>query len=164
MRAITEDALRDCFVNATKAELDRLPLPGLHEMVWSEREYLGWRDPQAAQLGYLAHWQGDRLVGIVLRASSGSSRPGVAGMCQFCHSTQPATQVRLFSAVLGGEGVGYGSSIGTYICGDLACSWMIRTGPAHLTSPERVARRGTAMLERVSRFTARVQGSVSDTA
>lgn len=153
MREITEDALRACFVNATAAELERMPMPGLHETIWSEREYLGWRDA-GSRLGYLAHWRGADLVGIVVRAAPGGLRPGIAAMCALCHSTQPATQVRMFSAALAGS---HGSSAATYICEDLACSHIIRTGPPHLTSPERVARRGADLLERLTRFTARIE-------
>ena len=41
MREVTETELRACFVNATPRELQQLPIPGLHETIWAEREYLG---------------------------------------------------------------------------------------------------------------------------
>ena len=157
MREVTEEQLRTCFVNATRRELEQLPMPGLHETIWAEREYLGWRDQRSSRLGYAVHWRGDELIGIVVRAAPGGLRPGIAAMCSLCHSTQPATQVRMFSARLASLDGDTGSSIGTYICDDLGCSHLIRSGPAHLTSTGRVAARGASLLERLTRFTRRVE-------
>jgi len=158
MRPLTEEDIRGAFVNATDEQLERLPLPGLHETIWEDREFLGWRDGQAAQLGYLVHWDADeeRPVGIVVRAASGSMRAGIAAMCSFCHSPQPATQVRLFSTPRAGESGRNGNTIGTYICEDLACSLLIRRQPPHLNPPQLIARRGAELLRRVQNFTADV--------
>ncbi|SDS50628.1 FBP domain-containing protein [Agrococcus carbonis] len=162
MREVTETELRRCFVNATRQELEQLPLPGLHEMIWDEREYLGWRDPRSPRLGYVVHWRGDELVGLVVRAAPGGLRPGIAAMCALCHSTQPATQVRMFSARLAGLEGDTGSTIGTYICDALDCSHIIRTGPPHLLTADRLASRSEALLGRVTRFTARVERAIRD--
>jgi hypothetical protein len=91
VKPLTEADIRSSFVNATPDELEQLPIPGLHEMLWDEREFLGWRDPQAARRGYIVSWIDDRPVGIVVRSAGGSLRPGIAAMCSFCHSPQPAT-------------------------------------------------------------------------
>ena len=155
MQPVTEEQLRSSFINATEDELRRLPMPGLHESIWDEREYLGWRDMQAAQLGYVSLWQGSELVSIVVR-SSGSLRSGIAAMCSMCHSTQPATQVRLFTARFAGKKGLAGSSVGTYICESLSCPMIIRRASPHLTTPAQLERRGGAMLERLGRFVARV--------
>ncbi|GEK80350.1 FBP domain-containing protein [Agrococcus baldri] len=157
MREVTEGELRECFVNATRRELEQLPLPGLHETIWAEREYLGWRDPRSSRLGYVVHWRGDALIGVVVRGAPGGLRPGIAAMCSLCHSTQPATQVRMFSARLAGLDGDTGSSIGTYICDALDCSHIIRTGPPHLVTADRVAARSEALLGRITRFTGRVE-------
>ncbi len=157
MREVTETELRECFVNATRRELEQLPLPGLHETIWADREYLGWRDPRSSRLGYLVHWRGDELIGVVVRSAPGGLRPGIAAMCSLCHSTQPATQVRMFSARLADLDGDTGSSIGTYICDALDCSHIIRTGPPHLVTADRIAARSEALLGRVERFTARVE-------
>ena len=122
MKPLTETDIRESFVNALPGDLDRLPIPGLHEMLWDEREFLGWRDPQAHQRGYIVHWMDDRPVGLVVRSSGSSLRPGIAAMCSLCHSPQPATQVRLFTAPKAGDAGANGDTIGTYICEDLACS------------------------------------------
>jgi len=158
MKALTEEDIRGAFVNATAEQLERLPMPGLHETIWEDREFLGWRDAQAAQLGYLVHWDESeqKAVGIVVKAAGGSMRPGIAAMCSFCHSPQPATQVRLFSTPRAGEPGRNGSTIGTYICEDLACSLLIRRQPPHLNPPEQIERRGAALLGRIRNFTTEV--------
>ena len=129
-------------------------------MLWDDREFLGWRDPQAARRGYIVSWIDDRAVGIVVRSAGGSLRPGIAAMCSFCHSPQPATQVRLFSAARAGESGRNGNTIGTYICADLACSIMIRIFPGmselRLMRDELIERRSTGLTSRVEAFTARI--------
>ena len=156
MKPLTESDIRGSFVNALPGDLDRLPIPGLHEVLWDEREFLGWRDPQAHLRGYVVHWMDDRPVGLVLRSSSASLRPGIAAMCSLCHSPQPATQVRLFTAPKAGEAGLHGSTLGTYICEDLACSLLIRVAPPHLNPPEQIRRRAEGLSERVQGFTANV--------
>lgn len=156
MRAITEDEIRSSFVNATESELARMPMPGLHESIWEDREFLGWRDVQAAHLGYISVWLDDRLVSVVVRTAAGGLRQGIAAMCSLCHSMQPATQVRLFTARLAGASGIAGSSVGTYMCESLSCPYIIRMAAPHLTTPSQLAQRGGAMLERLERFAARV--------
>ena len=158
MKPITETEIRGSFVNATKGEIERMPLPGLHEVIWESREFLGWRDPGAPLRGYLVHWLDDSPVGIILRASEVGLRPGISAMCALCRTPQPSSQVTLFSAPKAGESGRNGNSIGTYICDDLACSIIIRITPAahplHPTPEELVAQRASGLLERVRAFTA----------
>lgn len=154
MKPLTEDDIRSSFVNALPGDLDRLPIPGLHEMLWDDREFLGWRDPQAHLRGYIVSWLDDRPTGLVVRTASTTLRPGIAAMCSLCHSPQPATQVRLFTAPRAGEAGLNGNTVGTYICEDLACSLLIRVAPPHLNPPERIAERAAGLLSRVQNFTA----------
>jgi hypothetical protein len=160
MKPLTDADIRASFVNATKGEIDRMPLPGLHEVIWDSREYLGWRDPGAPLRGYLVHWAGDRPVGILLRASEPSLRPGISAMCVLCRTPQPSGQVTLFSAPRAGETGRNGNSVGTYICDDLACSIIIRILPAaHPMQPdpaEVLEKRIAGLSERVASFTADV--------
>ncbi|WP_096423568.1 FBP domain-containing protein [Microcella alkaliphila] len=160
MRPLTEDQIRASFVNAPAAELQRMEIPGLHETVWEEREFLGWRDPQGSLRGYLVTWVDDEPVGVMVRAASGGLRPGIGAMCSLCHTPQPATQVLMFSAARGGAAGRDGNSIGTYICADLACPIMIRIFPGQsemlLRRDELVARRSAGLSERVRAFTARI--------
>ena len=158
MKQLTPSLIRGSFVNATSGELERIPLPGLHETMWGEREYLGWRDPQAHQRGYLVHWRDDVPVGILLRASEFSLQPGISAMCSLCRITQPSNQVTLFSAPRAGQSGRDGNTIGTYICDDLACSHLIRIlPPAHPMQPspaEILAMRVDDLLGRVESFMA----------
>lgn len=158
MKQLTETDIRSSIVNATRGEIERMPLPGLHEMLWDQREYLGWRDHQAPLRGYLVHWQGDEPIGIMLRTAGVPLRAGISAMCSLCHTAQPSDQVSLFSAQRAGEAGRNGNSIGTYICSDLACSLIIRVTP-HGTPEDTarlVERRAAGLLERVTRFTADV--------
>ena len=160
MKPLTAAGIRDCIVNASQGEVERMPLPGLHEVLWDDREYLGWRDPRAPLRGYLAHWVGERPVGIVLRAADSRLSPGIAAMCSLCRTPQPSDQVRLFSAPLAGQPGRDGNTVGTYICADLACSLLIRiTPPASAVQPDPaalVASRAAGLLERVTSFTSGV--------
>ncbi len=164
MKPLTEAAIRGSFINASKGEIERMPLPGLHEVIWDSREYLGWRDPGAPLRGYLVHWVDDQPVGVVLRASEFSLNPGISAMCTLCRTPQPSSQVTLFSAPRAGEAGRNGNSVGTYICDDLACSHIIRILPApHPMQPdpeEVLAKRTAGLLERVASFTAGVAKKV----
>jgi len=160
MKPLTADQIRSSIVNASADEIARMHLPGLHEVVWEERELLGWRDPQGSQRGYIVQWVGDQPVGILLRADSNSLRSGIGAMCSLCHTPQPATQVLMFSAARGGESGREGNSVATYICADLACSIMIRIFPGQsemlLMRDELVARRSAGLRMRAGRFTDRI--------
>ena len=160
MKALSADDIRSSFVNASQGEADRLPLPGLHEVMWHDREYLGWRDPQAHQRGYLVYWKGDTAVGLVLRASERALRSGIPAMCSLCRITQPSDQVTLFSAPRAGQAGRDGNTVGTYICSDLACSHLIRIlPPASDMQPspaEILASRVDGLLARVDAFSSDV--------
>ncbi len=155
MKPLTESDIRSSFVNASPAEIEQIPIPGLHEMLWDEREYLGWRDHSAPLRGYIVSWIDDRPVGIQVR-TAGNSRRGIAGMCSLCHTPQPMTQVSLFSAPKAGPAGENGDTLGTYICDDLACSLIIRMAPPHLNPPEALQRKADGLLKRVHNFTSDV--------
>ena len=159
MKPLTDAEIRDSLVNASPAEATRIPLPGLHEVVWDEREYLGWRDPGSPQRGYLAYWRNGRPVGLVLRASETRLRGGSA-ICSLCNTPQPASQVTMFTAQRAGRAGERGDSVGTYICSDLACSLLIRIAPPQYEmqpSPDEVvASRGARLETRLDAFVARV--------
>lgn len=152
MRPVTEEQIRSSFINASAEELEQMHMPGLHEMVWEEREFLGWRDLRAPRRGYISHWRGDELVSFIVHASSATMRRGIVAMCSLCHSSQPSTTVRMFSARFAGERGRRGSSMGTYLCESLSCPYVIRRGPAYFTTPEELERRGAAMLQRLERI------------
>jgi len=159
MKPLTEADIRQSLVNARPADIEHMPIPGLHEMVWEDREYLGWRDPSSSTRGYLVYWRGGEAVGMVLRAAEARLQAGSA-ICSLCNTAQPASQVTMFTAVRAGEAGRRGDSVGTYICADLACSLLIRIAPPHYEmqpSPaEVVARRAAVLSSRLDAFAERV--------
>ena len=159
MKPLTESEIRASMANLTPAEADRIPVPGLHEVLWEDREYLGWRDPGSPQRGYLVLWREGVPVGFSLRASEVRAARGTA-ICSLCSTQQPAGQVTLFTATRTGDAGRAGNSVGTYICADLACSLLIRIAPpAHEWNPDPlaiVATRAARLRERLYAFSARV--------
>jgi len=165
MKAMTEADIRGSLVNAASGEAQRMPLPGLHEVVWADREYLGWRDPGSPQRGYLVYWSGERPIGIALRASEVRLRPGSA-ICSLCNTPQPAGQVTMFSAIRAGDAGRAGNSVGTYICADLACSLLIRIAPTPTydgmpAASDMIAARSAGLAARVRSFGGRVLESAA---
>jgi treble-clef zinc-finger protein len=161
MRALAEPEIRASFVNCTKGEAKRLNLPAdLARRPWSDLDYLGWRDPQAPQRGYLVAEHDGALRGVVLRAPD----VGVArrsSMCGLCLTVRSGG-VSLLVAPRAGKAGQRGHSTGTPMCADLACSLYVRgrqsaSGPVvyeTLTVEEKVARLRTnldAFLARVLR-------------
>ncbi len=163
MKPLTPADIRASFVNATQGEAERVPMPGLHDVIWADREYLGWRDQQAHQRAYLVHWVDGKPVGILLRSSEFSLQPGIAAMCSLCRITRRSDEISLFSAPLAGQAGREGNTIGTYLCNDLACSHLIRILPPRhpmQPSPEEVlATRADGLITRVQAFTASVMKS-----
>lgn len=161
MEALTAEQIRDSFVNADGIDRERIPLPGLHDVIWEEREFLGWLDGSTANRGYLVFWRDGVPIGFVLRGSSTRLTRGSA-MCSLCHLTQPAGQVRMFSAQRAGEAGAAGNSVGTYICSDLGCPHLIRVAPHGSPwdpNPESViAQRGAGLMRRLDAFASRVLG------
>lgn len=159
MKPLSEADIRSAMVNTQPGESESIPMPGLHEVVWDQREYLGWRDPQAPQRGYVVFWRDGAPIGLTLRAAEGRMGGGAA-LCSLCHTQQPADQVRLFSAPRAGDAGRAGNSVGTYICADLACSLIIRIAPPstqHQPDPDAaVAHRAAGLTQRLTSFTERV--------
>ncbi len=126
MRALTEEEVRDAFVNAAPDELRVVALP--HDFVltdWDHLDFLAWRDPRTRGRGYLITEREGRLTGVVLRVADGQSRARSA-MCNLCHTMQPGDQVALFTARKAGVAGEQGDTVGTYMCADLSCHENVR--------------------------------------
>ena len=159
MRPLLESEIRASFVNCSKGEAKRLPLPrDLAGTPWEHLDFLGWRDPQAPQRGYLVAEHEGRLRGVVLRApTAGAVRR--SSMCALCLTTRSGS-VSLMVAPRAGKAGQQGHSSGTYMCSDLACSLFVRgrrsdSGPIvyeTLSVEEKVAR----LRENLDVFLARV--------
>jgi hypothetical protein len=157
MQPLTESQIRSSFANEDAFDLSRMTLPGLHEIVWEDREFLGWRDAQAIHRGYIVYWRDGEPVGIVLKAAGARMRPGIAAMCSFCRSPLPGGQVTLFTAPRAGQAGVDGSTIGQYICSDLSCSHLIRLVPPRSeVNPDpdaMIATRAQGLTHRLRSFT-----------
>lgn len=163
MRPVAEPEIRASFVNCTKGEAKRMNLPAdLGERPWDDLDYLGWRDPQAPQRGYLVAEHDGVLIGVVLRAPEHgvARRPSMCALCL----TQRSGGVALLVAPKAGKAGQRGNSVGEQMCADLGCSLYVRgkrlaSGPIvyeTLSVEERVARLRTNL----DAFLARVMRSV----
>ncbi|WP_243074163.1 FBP domain-containing protein [Microbacterium sp. SS28] len=126
MRPLTENEIRDAFVNAAPDELRLVALPLDFVLTdWDHLDFFAWRDPRTRGRGYLIAEVEGEPTAVVLRAADGTSRARSA-MCNLCHTMQPADQVALFTARKAGTGGTHGDSVGTYICSDLSCHENVR--------------------------------------
>ena len=163
MRQLSEEEMRESFVNATDAELDQLELPLEYLLVdWEHVDALAWRDRTVRHRGYLVTLIDDEPVGIVLRAADPPSSRHRAAVCNLCHTHQPANQVTMFSARRAGEAGRNGNSVGTYLCSDLSCQENVRLpaplAPAEVRSGSHTSARIDGLARRTRAFVEGVLG------
>ncbi|MDR7274007.1 FBP domain-containing protein [Catenuloplanes atrovinosus] len=129
MRPLTESEIRAAFVNCSKGEAARLSVPrDLATRPWDDLDFLGWRDPKAPERAYLVV-PGDPPIALALRYPVPSpARTARRGLCSLCLTTHDGG-VPLMVAPKAGKAGRQGDSVGTYICGDLACSLYVRGRP-----------------------------------
>ncbi|MGQ4390371.1 FBP domain-containing protein [Streptomyces sp. SAS_270] len=126
MKPLTEQEIRAAFVNCTKGEAKRLAVPrDLADRPWDDLDYLGWRDPQAPDRGYLVTELDGRPRALALRCPSSVSGQLRRSMCSMCLTTHTGG-VSLMVAPKAGKAGQQGNSVGAYICSDLACSLYVR--------------------------------------
>ncbi|MBM7775526.1 hypothetical protein JOD54_005730 [Actinokineospora baliensis] len=153
MLPITENALRGCFVNCTKGEAKRLAVPrDLAERPWPDLDFLGWRDPASRERAYLVAESGGELVGVALRVAPQANAVR-RSMCSLCLTTHPGAGVSLMTARKSPQSA---SSVGTYICTDLACSLYLRGKKQ--TEPGGRLHESLTLAEKVDRTTANLAG------
>ncbi|WP_433344288.1 FBP domain-containing protein [Micromonospora sp. CA-111912] len=126
MKPLTEREIRSAFVNCTKGQTKSLYVPrDLADRPWGDLDYLGWRDPQAPDRGYLVAELDGHPRALALRCSSPGPGRLRRGMCSMCLTTHGGG-VPLMVAPKAGKAGQQGNTVGTYICGDLACSLYVR--------------------------------------
>ena len=136
MRPITESDLRGSFVNCSKGETKRLGVPrDLDEQPWDDLDFLGWRDPDAPERGYLVIERDDgTLAGIALRAAPGTARGFTSrSMCSLCLTTHTSGGVALMTARRTGE-AGWGLAVFALILGYWATAVAVLAGGTLLVS------------------------------
>ncbi|MDO0909667.1 FBP domain-containing protein [Streptomyces sp. DT2A-34] len=137
MKPLTEQDIRNSFVNCSKGEAKRLSLPrDLDERPWDDLDFLGWRDPGAPDRSHLVTEREGRPVGVTLRFPSSQRGFLHRSMCSLCLTTHPGGGVSLMTARKAGTAGREGNSVGLYMCTDLACSLYIR-GKKNLESGSR---------------------------
>ncbi|MFF1878823.1 FBP domain-containing protein [Leifsonia sp. NPDC058230] len=164
MDILSQEEIRDAFVNCSRSEAAELPMPpGLHEVDWSRREYLGWRDPRTAQRGFIVIPTENGPVGIVLRASDASMRSNAPSMCGWCQDVQLTHDVYLYVAKRAGQAGRNGDTVGTMLCGGFECCENVRRPPSPsivgFDAEAVVADRIAGLAERARRFAATVVGA-----
>ncbi|MFF0449752.1 FBP domain-containing protein [Streptomyces sp. NPDC004609] len=126
---LSDQQIRTSFVNCTKGEAKRLRLPlDFADLPWQDLDFLGWIDPGAPLRAYLVipGTTGGPL-GLSLRVP-GTTNTGAfkSSICNVCLTGHASSGVTLLVAPLAGARGRQGSSVGLYLCADLACSLYIR--------------------------------------
>ena len=154
MEELSEAQVRQALGNCSRSERAALVLPDLHAVQWDQLDVLGWRDPRAPLRAALVVPTQDGPRGVLLRAPE--TRVRRTAQCLLCHTVQ-RDAVALFVARRAGAAGRNGSTVGTYICADLACSLTIRIAPpAYEMQPdpaEIVGRRIEVLRTRLGAFT-----------
>ena len=164
MESLSPQQLRECFVNCSRSEAEALPLPpGAHEIDWSRREFLGWRDPRLPQRGYVVIPTADGPVGIVLHASDASVRSHTPAMCGWCQDVHYTREVYFWSARRAGQAGRNGDTVGALVCGSFECCENVRRIPppqfVGFDAGRVVEDRIAGLAARVRRFAATVIGA-----
>ena len=130
MRSLVESEIRSSFVNCTKGEAVRLPLPrDLGDRPWADLDFLAWQDGSAPDRAYLVTPDAGpdgQLVGVTLRLAAQKRGLLHRSMCSLCLTTHTGKGVSLMTARKAGVAGRQGNSVGAYICTDLACSLYVR--------------------------------------
>ncbi|MEU8700010.1 FBP domain-containing protein [Streptomyces sp. NPDC048680] len=160
MKAVTEQDIRASFVNCSKGEAKRLPLPrDLEELPWEDLDFLGWRDLSAPGRSYIVTEHDGRPAGITLRFPSQQRGFLHRSMCSLCLTTHPGSGVSLMTARKAGPAGREGNSVGLYMCTDLACSLYVR-GKKAVPSGARF-KESLTMEEQIARTTANLSAFVA---
>ncbi len=129
MHALTEQQIRDCFVNATRREVAQATIPDLGTLPWDRLDYLGWRDRRAPLSAYVVLEHDDGPVGVLLRAGDRSGGKRRRAVCAWCADVVETEDVSLYVARRAGAAGRKGDTIGTLICTDFRCSRNVRRPP-----------------------------------
>ncbi len=129
MKEATENDIRSSFINCSKGEAKRLPMPrDLAERPWGDLDFMGWRDLSAPDRSYLVTEDpaDGKLFGVTFRFPSRQRGFLHRSMCSLCLTTHPRGGVALMTARKAGPAGREGNSVGAYMCTDLACSLYLR--------------------------------------
>lgn len=159
MLSLTEQEIRSSFINCSRKDAARLPLPpGLAGLQWERLDYLGWRDPQTPRRGFAVVPTVDGLKGIVVQTTAESLGAGRQSMCAWCHDVRLPHPVVMYVARRAGSAGREGSTVGTLICEGFQCSANVRKPPPSpykgFDMEAHIAERITGLRERSQAFLA----------
>ncbi|MBV2357275.1 FBP domain-containing protein [Streptomyces sp. J2-1] len=127
MKSLTEQEIRNSFVNCSRGEAKRLAVPrDLDERPWDDLDFLGWTDPGAPDRSYVVLERDGAPAGVCLRFPTARRGFLHRSMCSVCLTTHPGGGVSLMTARKAGPAGREGNSVGVYMCADLACSLYVR--------------------------------------
>jgi len=127
MLPLTENQIRDSFINASLRERKNITFPPSLDLAWDDLDYFGWRDRKLPELGYLVGWLDDVPVGIMLRRTEARTR--TRPQCSWCEDVHLPNDVEFFGAKRAGAAGRNGDTVGTLICSEFQCSANVRKRP-----------------------------------
>ena len=128
MLPLTEKAIRESFVNASRKEVSDLTLPeGFGDIDWDRLDYLGWRDRKIARRAYVVVPNADGIMGILLKRAEAT--PRARAQCSWCQDVQLPNDVVFYAAKRSGQAGRNGNTVGTLVCADFECSSNVRKLP-----------------------------------
>ena len=127
MQPITEHDIRASLVNASLRERKELSIPSLDTVEWDKIDFLGWRDPKYALLGYAVVDLDGSPTGILLRQSDSHTRS--RPQCSWCEDVTLPNDVVFFSARRTGPAGRKGDTVGTLVCANFECNYNVRKAP-----------------------------------
>ncbi|NKY50637.1 FBP domain-containing protein [Nocardia vermiculata] len=125
MDPLTEREIRSSFVNCSKGDAKRMPVPrNLDAQPWDDLDFFGWTDPAMPGRAWFVTPYDDRLIGVALRYERGGTAK--AQLCSICMTTHTGGGVSLLAASKTGDSGRRGNTVGIPMCTDLACSLYAR--------------------------------------
>lgn len=128
MLPLTENDVRESFINASRRERTAAALPeNFGNLDWDALDFLGWRDPKLPAVGYVVGPAGGSILGIMLREVDGKTRS--RPQCSWCEDVLLPNDVVYFNAKRAGKAGRNGNTVGTLACANFECSANARRLP-----------------------------------
>jgi len=128
MKQLTAADVRASFVNTSLRERKAVTLPpDFDTLIWTDLDYLGWKDPKLANVGYVVTHLDDGPAGIMLRQAEGRTRS--RPQCSWCEDVTLPNDVHYFTARRAGPAGRAGNTVSTLVCANFECSANVRKLP-----------------------------------
>ena len=88
MEQITQDDLVNSFINCSKGQRNKIFVPPVEELLKGQSEktiFIGWKDLQKPQEGYVVTEVEGDLVGILMKNSSNKTKSLASASMRFSH-------------------------------------------------------------------------------